>query len=91
MTVYYLLHLSQYTGCKCEQVSGTHSLQDLLRLLCERHGAPFRKHFLRSDAQDLSSDVNILVNGVCFNTVDRNTALLKDEDQLTFFPLIMGG
>ena len=94
MTVDYLGSIKQTLGLKqAEQVElkDDTSLIDLLSMLAEKHGDPFKKSVYEPNDPDLKPYYILSVNGVLLNQLSGLETTLKDGDRLIFMPVVTGG
>ena len=94
MTVDYLGSVKQALGLKqSEQVElkDDASISDLLYLLAEKHGEPFRTSVYEPKKPDLKPYYILSVNGLLTNQLDDMETKLKDGDRLVFMPVVSGG
>jgi molybdopterin synthase sulfur carrier subunit len=67
------------------------SLVDLLSMLAEKHGDPFKKSVYEPNDPDLKPYYILSVNGVLLNQLKGLETQLKDGDHLVFMPVVTGG
>ncbi len=94
VTVDYLGSIKQTIGLKqAEQVhlEDNASLVDLLSMLAEKHGEPFRKSVYEPKDSDLQPYYILSINGVLLNQLSGLKTSLKDGDHLIFMPVVTGG
>jgi molybdopterin synthase sulfur carrier subunit len=94
VTVDYLGSIKQTLGLKqAEQVElkDDTSLVDLLSMLAEKHGDPFKKSVYEPKDPDLKPYYILSVNGVLLNQLNGLETKLKDGDHLIFMPVVTGG
>jgi MoaD family protein len=94
VTVDYLGSIKQTLGLKqAEQVElkDDTSLIDLLSMLAEKHGDPFKKSVYEPNDPDLKPYYILSVNGVLLNQLSGLETTLKDGDRLIFMPVVTGG
>jgi MoaD family protein len=94
VTVDYLGSIKQTLGLKqAEQVElkDDTSLIDLLSMLAEKHGDPFKKSVYEPNDPDLKPYYILSVNGVLLNQLSGLETTIKDGDRLIFMPVVTGG
>jgi MoaD family protein len=94
VTVDYLGSIKQTLGLKqAEQfdLKDDASLVDLLSMLAEKHGDPFKKSVYEPEDPDLKPYYILSVNGVLLNQLNGLETALKDGDHLMFMPVVTGG
>ena len=94
VTVDYLGSVKQSLGLKqAEQIELKNgaSVLDLLRLLAEKHGDPFKKSVYEPNAPDLKPYYILSINGLLTNQLNDIETKLKDGDRLIFMPVVSGG
>ena len=94
VTVDYLGSVKQALDLKqAEQVElkDDASVCDLLNLLAEKHGEPFRKSVYEPKDPDLKPYYILSVNGLLTNQLNDMETKLKDGDRLIFMPVVSGG
>jgi MoaD family protein len=94
VTVNYLGSIKQTLGLKqSEQVElkDNASLVDLLSMLAEKHGSPFKNSVYEPKDTDLKPYYILSVNGALLNQLNGLETPLKDGDHLIFMPVVTGG
>ena len=94
MTVNYLGSVKQALGLKqAEQVElrDNASVYDLLYLLAEKHGDPFKTSVYEPKDTDLKPYYILSINGLLINQLNDMETKLKDGDRLIFMPVVSGG
>jgi molybdopterin synthase sulfur carrier subunit len=94
VTVDYLGSIKQTLGLKqAEQVELKEdaSVSDLLSLLAEKHGDPFKKAVYEPKGLDLKPHHILSVNGLLLNQLDGIETKLKDGDHIILMPVVTGG
>jgi len=94
VTVDYLGSIKQTLGLKqAEQVElkGDASVCDLLSLLAEKYGEPFKKAVYEPKGLDLKPHHILSVNGLLLNQLNGIETKLKDGDHLILMPVVTGG
>ena len=67
------------------------SVLDLLHLLAEKHGGPFKKSVYEPNDPDLKPYHILSINGLLTNQLNDMETKLKDGDHLVFMPVVSGG
>jgi MoaD family protein len=67
------------------------SVADLLVLLAEKYGEPFRKAFYDKGSEDVKPNYIITVNGFLLNQLEGVKTKLKHGDLVTLLPIVSGG
>ena len=94
VTIDYLGSIKQTLGLKqAEQVElkDDASVCDLLSLLAEKHGDPFKKAIYEPKGLDLKPHHILSVNGLLLNQLNGIETKLKDGDRIVLMPVISGG
>jgi len=94
VTIDYLGSIKQTLGLKqAEQVElkDDASVCDLLSLLAEKHGDPFKKAVYEPKGLDLKPHHILSVNGLLLNQLNGIETKLKDGDRIVLMPVISGG
>jgi molybdopterin synthase sulfur carrier subunit len=94
VTVDYLGSIKQTLGVKqAEQVElkDDASVCDLLSLLAEKHGEPFKKAVYEPKGLDLKPYHILSINGLLLNQLNGIETKLKDGDRVILMPVITGG
>ncbi|MGQ9623912.1 MAG: MoaD/ThiS family protein [Candidatus Bathycorpusculaceae bacterium] len=73
------------------EVADDASVADLLMLLAERYGEPFRKAFYDKGSTDIKPNYIITVNGYLLNQLGGIKTKLKQGDRVTLLPIVSGG
>jgi molybdopterin converting factor small subunit len=73
------------------QLKDDASLVDLLSMLAEKHGNPFKESVYEPKDTDLKPYYILSVNGVLLNQLNGLETPLKDGDHLVFLPVVTGG
>jgi MoaD family protein len=92
--VNYLGSIKQTLGLKQpEQVElkDDAAVSDLLSLLAEKHGEPFKTSVYEPNDHDLKPYYILSVNGLLTNQLNDMETKLKDGDHLIFMPVVSGG
>ncbi|MEM2081090.1 MAG: MoaD/ThiS family protein [Candidatus Bathyarchaeia archaeon] len=94
VTVDYLGSIKQTLGLKqAEQIelkSGA-SVRDLLTLLAEKYGEPFKKAVYEPKGLDLKPHHILSVNGLLLNQLEGIETKLNDGDRVVLMPVVTGG
>jgi len=94
VTVDYLGSIKQTLGLKqAEQVKleENASVSDLLSLLAQKYGAPFKKAVYEPKGLDLKPHHILSVNGLLLNQLNGIETKLKDGDHIILMPVVTGG
>jgi molybdopterin synthase sulfur carrier subunit len=91
MTVKYFATIRDLTRENERRIDGRPGdLRELLTQLAERYGPPFRRAVF--DGEDhLHKEIIIFVNGRNVLHLQRLDTPLKDDDEISIFPMIAGG
>jgi len=94
VTVDYLGSIKQTLGLKqAEQVKleENASVSDLLSLLAQKYGDPFKKAVYEPKGLDLKPHHILSVNGLLLNQLNGIETKLKDGDHIILMPVVTGG
>ena len=94
VTVDYLGSIKQTLGLKqAEQIELKEdaSVCDLLALLAEKYGVPFKKAIYEPKGLDLKPHHILSVNGLLLNQLNGIETKLKDGDRVILMPVVTGG
>jgi molybdopterin synthase sulfur carrier subunit len=94
VTVDYLGSIKQTLGLKqAEQVKlkDDASVCDLLSLLAEKYGEPFKKTVYEPKGLDLKPYYILSLNGLLLNQLNGIETKLKDGDRVILMPVVSGG
>lgn len=94
VTVDYLGSIKQTLGLKqAEQIELKEdaSVGDLLTLLAEKYGEPFKKAVYEPKGLDLKPHHILSVNGLLLNQLSGIETKLKDGDRVVLMPVVTGG
>lgn len=92
--VEYLGHIRHITRDKrTEQVElkDDSSITDLLMMLSEKYGQPFKKAVYESGSTDLKSNFIATVNGLLLNQLEGVKTKLENGDHVVLMPVVSGG
>ena len=67
------------------------SVADLLMLLSDKYGTPFKKAVYERTSADVKPNYIITVNGYLLNQLDGIKTKLKSGDHVTLLPIVSGG
>ena len=94
VTVEYLGYIKQTIGVEhAEQINLKEGalVRDLLTLLAEKHGEPFKKDVYEPESVDLKPHHILSVNGILLNQLKGIETKLKDCDRVILMPVVTGG
>jgi molybdopterin synthase sulfur carrier subunit len=94
VTVDYLGSIKQTLGLKqAEQVEleENASVSDLLSLLAQKYGDPFKKAVYEPKGLDLKPHHILSINGLLLNQLNGIETKLKDGDHIILMPVVTGG
>jgi MoaD family protein len=92
--VEYLGHIKNIIGSKRQEeieIEDHASIADLLMLLSEKYGEPFKKAVYESGGLDVKSNFMATVNGYLLNQLKGVKTKLKNSDRVTLMPVVSGG
>lgn len=92
--VEYLGHIKNITANRREEeieLKENVTITDLLFLLSEEYGEPFKKAIYEPEGSDVKSNYIITVNGYLLNQLKGLETRLKPEDRVTIMPVVSGG
>ena len=94
VTVEYLGYIKQTLGVeqgeRAELEDGA-LVRDLLLLLAEKHGEPFKKAVYEPKGVDLKPHYIVSVNSLLLNQLNGIETKLKDGDRIVLMPVVTGG
>ena len=94
VTVEYLGHIRNIIGSKRAEeieIENNSSVADLLVVLSEKYGAPFKKAVYESSGTDIKANFMATVNGYLLNQLKGVETKLKDGDRVILMPVVSGG
>ncbi len=94
MSVEYLGHIRNIIGTGQEEeieIKEEASIADLLMVLSEKYGEPFKKAVYERSGTDVKSNYIITVNGYLLNQLGGVETKLKNGDHITLLPIVSGG
>jgi molybdopterin synthase sulfur carrier subunit len=94
VTVDYLGSIKQTLGLKQAEkiiLENDASVRDLLFLLAEKYGEPFKKAVYEPKGLDLKPHHILSVNGLLLNQLNGIETKLKDGDSIILMPVVSGG
>jgi len=94
VTVDYLGYIKQAIGARQEESVTLEEgalVRDLLCVLAEKHGAPFKKDVYDPKGDDMKTNHILSVNAVLLNQLNGVETKLKDGDRVVVLPLVTGG
>jgi MoaD family protein len=92
--VEYLGHVRNIIGSVREEevkIKDGSSVADLLMVLSEKYGEPFKKAVYERSSTDVKSNYIITVNGYLLNQLKGLETKLKNHDHVTLLPIVSGG
>jgi molybdopterin synthase sulfur carrier subunit len=92
--VEFLGHIRNVIGSEREEeveISEGSSIADLLIMLSEKYGEPFKKAVYEKSGADVKSNYIITVNGYLLNQLNGVKTKLKNGDQVILLPIVSGG
>jgi MoaD family protein len=92
--VEYLGHIKNITKQNREEAIETNddaTVGDLLALLSEKYGEPFRKAIYEPKTPDVKPNYIVAVNGYLLNQLKGLETRLKKGDRVTLLPIVSGG
>jgi molybdopterin synthase sulfur carrier subunit len=92
--VEYLGHIRNIIGSVREEeveIRDGSSVADLLMVLSEKYGDPFKKAVYEKSGTDVKSNYIITVNGYLLNQLKGLETELKNNDHVTLLPIVSGG
>jgi len=67
------------------------TVRDLLVILAEKHGEPFKKAVFDPTDTDMKPHHILAVNGLLLNQLENLDTKLKDGDRISVMPVVTGG
>lgn len=67
------------------------TITDLLKVLSEKYGEPFRKAVFEPKGKDVKSNYIMTVNGYLLNQLNGVETKLRHGDHVTLLPIVSGG
>lgn len=92
--VEYLGHIRNLIGSVRQEeveIKEGSSVTDLLMMLSEKYGEPFRKAIYETKGADVKSNFIVTVNGYLLNQLKGVETKLKNEDHVVLSPVVSGG
>lgn len=92
--VEYLGHVRNVIGSgRMEEIeiSDEATVADLLTVLSEKYGEPFKKAIYQSGSADVKPNYIITVNGYLLNQLDGVKTKLRNGDRVALLPIVSGG
>ena len=92
--VEYLGHIRNVVGSKRHEeveIENGSSIADLLSILAEKHGEPFKESVYEPKETDVKSNYIITVNGCLLNQLSGIQTNLREGDHITILPIVSGG
>ena len=94
VTVDYLGYIKQSLGIReaeTVELKDSALVYDLLSLLAEKHGEPFRKTIYEPKSLDLKPHYILSVNGLLLNQLKGLETKLRNGDHVVLMPVVTGG
>ncbi len=94
VTVEYLGYIKQTLNAEHAELINLQekaTVRDLLVLLAEKHGEPFKKAVYDPKDADMKPHHILAVNGLILNQLDNLKTKLKDGDRIAVMPVVTGG
>jgi len=92
--VEYLGYIKQTLGVNHEEqleIEEGALVRDLLNILAEKHGEPFKKEVFQPGSVDMKPHHILSVNGILLNQLKGIETKLKDGDRVILMPVVTGG
>ena len=92
--VEYLGHVKNIIGSGRQEeveIGDEASVTDLLTVLSEKYGEPFKKAVYEKSGVDVKPNYIITVNGYLLNQLSGIETKLKNGDHITLLPIVSGG
>jgi MoaD family protein len=92
--VEYLGHIKTILGNKREEeieIKQYSSVADLLNVLSNRYGDPFKKAVYETCGSDVKANFMATVNGYLLNQLNGVKTKLKQGDHIILMPVVSGG
>lgn len=92
--VEYVGHIHNIIGSAHEEeieIKEKASVADLLMLLSEKYGEPFKKAIYQTGVADVKPNYMITVNGYLLNQLKGIETKLKSGDLVALLPIVSGG
>jgi molybdopterin synthase sulfur carrier subunit len=92
--VEFLGHVRNVIGSNREEeveISEEASIADLLVVLSEKYGEPFKRAIYEKSGADVKANYIITVNGYLLNQLNGVETRLKNGDNITILPIVSGG
>lgn len=90
----YLGHIKKMIGDRRVEeveIKDNAMVTDLLTVLSEKYGEPFKKAIYEPKAADVKSNFIVTVNGYLLNQLDGVQTKLKNRDHVVLMPIVSGG
>lgn len=90
----YLGHVKKMVGDRRVEeveIKDNAMVADLLTVLSEKYGEPFKKAIYEPKAADVKSNFIVTVNGYLLNQLDGVQTKLKNRDHVVLMPIVSGG
>ena len=94
VTIEYLGYIKQTLGlthAENLEIKTNASVRDLLILLAEKHGEPFKKAVYQPEDKEPQPHHILAINGLMVNLLNGLDTKLKKGDRVTIMPVVTGG
>ena len=89
MKVKFFAFLRDYTKTKEVDINGCNTVLELLNLLGDKYGKNLRQKLFKNS--ELSDEIIILVNGRHIIHLNGVNTEIKENDEISIFPVVAGG
>lgn len=89
MIIKFFAYIRDYTHTKQTDIPAFDTVEEMLRELCRVYGKKFEDKIFKNN--ELSAEIIILVNGRHITHYDGIKTRLKEDDEISIFPVVAGG
>lgn len=89
MKVKFFAYLRDYTKTKEVDINGCSTVLELLDMLSEKYGKNLKEKLFKNG--ELSNEIIILVNGRHIVHLEGINTEIKENDEISIFPVVAGG